>query len=43
MRLFGWNATRGGCRYARARKGEVRKKKKKGKESLAEDDRVDPH
>ena len=41
MRLFGWNATKGGCRYARARKDEV--KKMKGKESLAEVDRVDPH
>ena len=43
MRLFGWHAGRGGFRYAMARKGEVTKKKKKGKESLALDDRVDPH
>ena len=44
MRLFGLHAEWGGFRYATAKKDEVKtKKKKKGKESLALDDRVDPH
>ena len=43
MRLFGLHAGWEGFRYATARKDEVKKMKKKGKESLAEVDRVDPH